>query len=173
MTQLVCLFLRLQNFFIFIYFLIIFKLFNERYYTYNVHPSSQPNFRTLPIPNPQATPASPTPVPFGNHKFSKVCESVSVLQMTQFKILTYKLVNVFSLLDEQDTEYEIRVLRKFWGVGSTHVRYNITFYSGGKKKRMIFTLFPLKIFPYLAIRIFPEQLIFMSRSNLKKSSVRA
>ena len=31
----------------------------------------------------------------------------------------------------------------------------------------------LKIFPYLAIRIFPEQLIFMSRSSLKKSSVRA
>lgn len=35
------------------------------------------------------------------------------------------------------------------------------------------TLFPLNTFPYLAITIFPEQLIFMSLSSLKKSSVRA
>lgn len=37
----------------------------------------------------------------------------------------------------------------------------------------LLTLFPLNTFPYLAITIFPEQLIFMSLSSLKKSSVRA
>ena len=34
----------------------------------------------MPIPNPQSISPIPPPVPFGNHKFFKVCESVSVLQ---------------------------------------------------------------------------------------------
>ena len=41
--------------------------------------SSQPNFVTFPSQTPEPPP-TPQPVSFGNHKFFKVCESVSVLQ---------------------------------------------------------------------------------------------
>ena len=37
----------------------------------------------MPVPNPKSLPPPPA-MPFGNHKFSKVCESVSVLQIISF-----------------------------------------------------------------------------------------
>ena len=36
------------------------------------------------VPVPTPSPPHPSPVPFGNHKFSKVCEYVSALQISSF-----------------------------------------------------------------------------------------
>lgn len=51
----------------------------------------------MPIPNPQSIPPHP-PVPFGNHKFFKVCESVSLVQISLFVLFlldsTYKWFHV-------------------------------------------------------------------------------
>ena len=42
---------------------------------------SQPNFGMFPSQTPNPPHFSPLPVPFGNHKFFKVCESISFLQI--------------------------------------------------------------------------------------------
>ena len=50
------------------------------YYTYSCTTIITTQFYSISFPNPQCTPPNPQTVSFGNHKFFKVCESVSVLQ---------------------------------------------------------------------------------------------
>ena len=58
----------------------VFLLLNEFYCKFIVvQQSSQPNFIAFPSKIPSSSPYL-QPVSFGNHKFFKVCESVSVLQ---------------------------------------------------------------------------------------------
>ena len=56
-----------------------FLLRNEFYYIYRCTTVIANKFYSISIPNPQCIP-HPQPVSFGNHKFFKVCESVSVQQ---------------------------------------------------------------------------------------------
>ena len=57
----------------------LFLLLNEFITFIVVQWSSQPNFIAFPSQTP-STSLTPPPVSFGNHKFFKVCESVSILQ---------------------------------------------------------------------------------------------
>ena len=57
-----------------------FKLLNEFYYIYSCTTIITTKFYIISIPNSQRIPPPPQSISFGNHKFFKVCESVSVLQ---------------------------------------------------------------------------------------------
>ena len=66
-----------------------------------VQPSPQPHFRTFspqlpcPIPPPLSLPSC---VPFGNPKFLKVCESVSVLPISSFVSFYFKSPHISDII---------------------------------------------------------------------------
>ena len=58
----------------------LFLLLGEFYYLHSCATVITTKFYSISIPNPQHIPPPPQPVSFGNCKFFKICESVSVLQ---------------------------------------------------------------------------------------------
>ena len=58
-----------------------FFYYSINFITFVVVQSSQPNFITFPTQTLRASLHPPQPVSFGNHKFLKVCELVSVLEV--------------------------------------------------------------------------------------------
>ena len=83
--------------------------------------SSQPNFIAFPSQTP-AHPPTPQPVSFGNHKFFKVCESVSVqvqliyvrtqpCEVSPTKSILFQLIKwvclLRKLLKANDTEFQL------------------------------------------------------------------
>ena len=60
--------------------------------------------RHMTIPNPWSIPSTSQPIPFGNHKFFKVCKSLYILQISPFVSFifdsTYKVISYVIYLSQ-------------------------------------------------------------------------